>query len=1325
MSSFTQLDNQADENNYTWTTLNYLNAGVMPIKTTGILLVSSYEKGISKSSYYYGKALFNWEVRGLSGFQYMATKDELSTNSSIIYKRPFPTNHLLLPVKTINSMGLSFAGNKITPTNIVSRDVLEYPVVQLGNKRYTAQQKSVTTYDYLHDKTHLQSFEYDPYGNLTKYFRKYGIDISEETTSSYIACGSWCPGKIDSTTFKRTILEGEEEFTWQKIFTYDQKGNLSSQTDDPGDQNSLKTEYLEIDSCGYAGKVKVSANGISRISSISYTPSKRFVKSKTDILGRTNTYNWNETKGLLDSETDEYGTTTYTYDNTGKLAETKSPDGIRVATSLQWASSGSVSGAKYYQFSQTSGQSPVYIWYDTYGREILKQAYGLNGQLVDVASTYNDRGLPYKLSKPYFHSAGSPSAWDKVQEYDNYNRLLKLTTPMGETSYEYLTYMTVETNPTDTITKTFNAAGEIMESVRNGHYVDYEYYPSGKLKASWPFGAFDIESEPVKMEYDLQGNRTKITDPDAGVVESKYNGFGELLWVRQLVHEGADSVTTTNQYDNYGLLQSTTRHGHYNENKVFSYDSDLGHPTRVKSIEIAGRHKQTFTYDSYGRQTNLKEEIDGRIYNRSTEYDALGRIRKDIYPSGYFTTNTYDSYGNLTETRDQAGRSIWKPLEENVRRQLTKVSQGGHTTSYAFDERGFPTAMDAGNVVSLAYSFDTKGNLQYRTDSLTGQEENFSYDRLSRLAGWTVVQPERQTAYGMNYSPEGNIETKTDLGNFTLGYGANGKPHALTSVSGTPSGWKEQGISYTDFKKVQSISDPTNLRSYALTYGVDDQRRKSTTTQYWTGANPGSRTTTRYYIGDYEEEITPDGNVRKIHYLSGAVLIRNRGVDSLLYTYSDYLGSLTALADENGNVVQRYAYDPWGKRRNPSDWTLPDSRTSWILNRGFTGHEHLDKFGVIDMNGRVHDPLTGQFFSPDPYISFPGDWVGYNRYLYAMGNPFKFTDPSGENALLIIAIGMSAISFGAVSAMNGGSFWAGALTGAAVGAISFGVGTAASAVVSASVGSSSGFLGGFLTGFSGGFSGGFVSGAIGALGQGAGGGRALKSGLMSGLISGGIAGLTTGFQYGSTAVKGGGNWLTGKNTISDYNSGISGGTPLSKKAYDSYRESFGSINDESLIERSKAELNYSNGDYNASLTSEANYENGYWQDLDGYFGKMSGNSPVQIPGYTKSLGIFRGSEIHISPAVTNNFDIPGQFKAVVGHELIHAIHLNMGLSLGRDSEIIAHRYTIQSYFNAGNSVKALNAYLTAYSLGYIGNAPSAYNIANYMYTNHFSYRFGN
>ena len=132
-------------------------------------------------------------------------------------------------------------------------------------------------------------------------------------------------------------------------------------------------------------------------------------------------------------------------------------------------------------------------------------------------------------------------------------------------------------------------------------------------------------------------------------------------------------------------------------------------------------------------------------------------------------------------------------------------------------------------------------------------------------------------------------------------------------------------------------------------------------------------------------------------YLSGGAIyiVHNDLIGMFYYGYYDYLGSLIALTNEAGTVVERYAYDPWGKRRNPDDWTQADNRDSRLVNRGYTGHEHIDQFGIINMNGRVYDPLTASFFSPDPYVQAPDNWLNYNRYSYCMGNPFRYTDPSG------------------------------------------------------------------------------------------------------------------------------------------------------------------------------------------------------------------------------------------------------------------------------------------------------------------------------------------
>jgi RHS repeat-associated protein len=63
--------------------------------------------------------------------------------------------------------------------------------------------------------------------------------------------------------------------------------------------------------------------------------------------------------------------------------------------------------------------------------------------------------------------------------------------------------------------------------------------------------------------------------------------------------------------------------------------------------------------------------------------------------------------------------------------------------------------------------------------------------------------------------------------------------------------------------------------------------------------------------------------------------------------------------------------------------------------RGYTGHEHLDHVGFIHMNGRIYAAELGRFASPDPFVQFPEDSQGLNRYAYVANNPLSATDPSG------------------------------------------------------------------------------------------------------------------------------------------------------------------------------------------------------------------------------------------------------------------------------------------------------------------------------------------
>ncbi len=83
----------------------------------------------------------------------------------------------------------------------------------------------------------------------------------------------------------------------------------------------------------------------------------------------------------------------------------------------------------------------------------------------------------------------------------------------------------------------------------------------------------------------------------------------------------------------------------------------------------------------------------------------------------------------------------------------------------------------------------------------------------------------------------------------------------------------------------------------------------------------------------------------------------------MYYVHKDYLGSFETITNEIGSVEEKLNFDPWGRRRNPTDWTYDNVPTSFLFDRGFTGHEHLDNLDLINMNGRVYDP-------PLPHESF-------------------------------------------------------------------------------------------------------------------------------------------------------------------------------------------------------------------------------------------------------------------------------------------------------------------------------------------------------------------
>jgi RHS repeat-associated protein len=118
------------------------------------------------------------------------------------------------------------------------------------------------------------------------------------------------------------------------------------------------------------------------------------------------------------------------------------------------------------------------------------------------------------------------------------------------------------------------------------------------------------------------------------------------------------------------------------------------------------------------------------------------------------------------------------------------------------------------------------------------------------------------------------------------------------------------------------------------------------------------------------------------------------------YVLADQQGSVASFNSASGTTELKESFGAYGSPRDPTTWsgtmsTADQTTQNAISLHGYTFHTMLAASGLIHMNGRVQDALTGRFLSADPYTSEPGNTQGYNRYAYVKNNPMTFVDPSG------------------------------------------------------------------------------------------------------------------------------------------------------------------------------------------------------------------------------------------------------------------------------------------------------------------------------------------
>ena len=701
--------------------------------------------------------------------------------------------------------------------------------------------------------------------------------------------------------------------------------------------------------------------------------------------------------------------------------------------------------------------------YDHLGRvhRISKPFFSSEGPTDFTTTEYDDLGRVRTIQTP-------------LGNIDDTNTSSPVTTSSTTLTMSYFGDM-VRTDQTALLGRyreeTKNALGKVS-SIKDvdGKVISYAYDAEGDLTSTR-----DPNGNQIFIQYDVRGRKKFSRDPDLGQWTYTYDGFGDLQTqtdgnraTTSMFYDGLGRMTSrtdatgTSQWV-YDTAQVTGSNPIAAQGKLAysigpTDDRLAGSCTRDDIAQNVGKRPvKSFQYDQFGQVTDALDCGDGEVFQTLYQYDSFGRQLLIQYPfqgDPLRVENHYTQSGYLQYVENVTDQGVyWQALEMNAAGQVTReqtrngvetVVQRNPLTGWTLGSTSTSHAQEDQVIQDWRYGFDEMGNLKkrIRQDHVNARDttELFDYDALDRLTGSTL-EAGTTTSEGYDYDALGNFTTKAGAG-YTYGTCGAG-PHAPCTVGGSApfvydgNGNMLQGsgraVTYSGSNKPLTIVG--NGTSVGLIYGGDGTRavqlvgsdpRSSPRTVYVgmgpTGASLLERT--RYgdpQLGPVKTEYTQfiyAGNAHggapfavRTMVDDNGIIIGPDGVGEMKYIHRDHLGSVTAMSDREGHVVDSatggrnpgvFGYDAWGARRTPEGTALdPASVDPPPGHRGFTGQETIDAVGLVNMNGRVYDPAIGRFLSADANVQFVADLQSYNRYSYVLNNPLRYTDPTGYFSLKV------------------------------------------------------------------------------------------------------------------------------------------------------------------------------------------------------------------------------------------------------------------------------------------------------------------------------------
>ncbi|MDR1739950.1 MAG: FG-GAP-like repeat-containing protein [Bacteroidales bacterium] len=901
--------------------------------------------------------------------------------------------------------------------------------------------------------------------------------------------------------------------------------------------------------------------------------------SETNIYNQSKSYNY-DNYGRLKNTIDENGIQTiFTESDNGRTIHAKTSLGAssytyydelgrEIKTGTETADGTIITESVYDNKGRVSKKSEPYfegsnniMWhnytYDNQGRLIQSEYLG------DITTYTYDR-----LKTTVTEHAGTSESRTISKTYNATGDVINVTEPAGEIKYHYR----------------YPKLPDTIKS--NGIKTVITYDDRGRRTS-----LLDPSAGLATFDYDNQNRLIKQQDANGTVSRFYYDKYGREI-IRTLTAKDSNSVggkiTIMNSYNGVkGALSKTTINGQQADNvsNSYIYDSMGRVLSEIQSLD-SRNFTTSYSYDAYGRQKTKTYPNSFCIEYKYNDYGELSQITnlddgsniwqrdkktaRGQYQHSYlggqngsnsiFKLSFYDDRGNLTGRQLRLGSSLDYLLLENKHYDYTRANR-------QMNYRGSVSQISQARIV---------GGTEIGTSTTNEPvwKEYFGYDEENRLTSARYrLGLQEFISDTQIYEANGNLEYKNGLGNIIYSSEHPYRIEAINPVS-RPSSFffvrrrelekhlYSQQITYTPFQRVltirqqDSVLTPTDIvEDHAdFIYNSGFERVKMQVFQ------DGNIVKKKYYAGDYEEvySLRTDGTgmtsayateicyIRTPEGLQAAYMKNGTGdAGSLYYFGLDHAGSITSVISEEGEVLQRYLYDAWGNRRVIYD-TSGDSELYYpqfaptgadmrglvlyepLFDRGYIGEEHIDLFGLINLNARLYDPVLGRFLSPDPYVQAPDMLQNFNRYTYGLNNPLMYVDPSGEFFWIPVLIGAAiGITVGLIQGhnigeKNGATGWrmaaymaVGGLIGGGAGALSGWAGVAVGGAL-AGVGIS-GAAGGFISGATAGAAAGFVNGVgMTALGGGTF-GESMLAGVKQMGIGAGIGGAVGFFAGGITA----------------------------------------------------------------------------------------------------------------------------------------------------------------------------------------------------------------